>query len=277
MRKLLAVLAVMLATGARAFDATPLLSFFQPSTAPSFAPPSGCILWLEADYGATPTEGTVTNWADRSGMANDATNTQGTGCWSVPNVLNGNPVMRFGGTNSWLSTKANPSTNAHTIIYIAIIRGWVNFSEHYQAPIGYGRTIAIDRGFPHGLYGTESPYYPCSYPIYNVGGSYDYTGDNNKRYYTNDVPYMIALPLAVGSWTLWRNGVSEGSGTATGYPGDLTGMMLGRASVGGTGSRWWCGDFAAVLVFSRQLSNAEVNTVQAYLATKYGLSVSQLP
>jgi hypothetical protein len=258
---------VLLTATARAFDAAPMLSFFSPPTDAAWAPPANCILWLEADSGVTLSGSSVVTWTDKSGAGNHATNSASTAT-NPTNIINGYPSIRFNGTNSWLRSPANPGVSAHTIIFVAnrVHKGAV--IDGYYPEMSYFAG-ASDNGSPHFLKGETSPSTAAAYPIYSSGGSYDGAGS-----YAWGTWYMFALPLSTGAWTAWKNGASEGTSSASAYSAVSTGLTLGSHTTAG---RYWPGDIAAVLVFSRKLSNSEVNNVQAYLSTKYGISVSQLP
>ena len=61
-------------------------------------PPSDLLLWLMADAGVDTLNGTVSRWHDQSGNGNDVIQTNASRQpLLVANILNGKPVIRFGG------------------------------------------------------------------------------------------------------------------------------------------------------------------------------------
>ena len=79
---------------------------------------AGCQLWLKADAGITK-DGSdyVSVWADQSGNGNDAVQATGASqpLW-VDGQLNGEPVLRFDGSNDFMSF--NEVANIRTIFII---------------------------------------------------------------------------------------------------------------------------------------------------------------
>ncbi|MBB5866982.1 Zn-dependent metalloprotease [Allocatelliglobosispora scoriae] len=77
---------------------------------PCAAPATGSMLWLRADAGVATSGGLVTNWLDQSGTAHHAS--QAVAALQptlVAGVVNGKPVVRFGGAQSLNLTTVNPT------------------------------------------------------------------------------------------------------------------------------------------------------------------------
>lgn len=234
-----------------------------------YTPPADCVLWAEATYGVeTNGAGEVLAWRDRSASHADFTNAASTAVLTT-NILNGLPVLRFNGADSYLRNTLSAFSDSHTIIIVATIRGTTSASG-YSTEVSYDAG-ALDRGAPHFYYSGSDK--GASYPFYPVGGYYD-PGAQNIDY---GVFYMFALPWQVGSWSAWLNGALDGSATGTENPTLVTGLKLGAHTPDGVDARWWQGDVAAVMVWSRVLSNAEINNVQAYLSAQWGITVAELP
>ncbi|HVX65406.1 MAG TPA: hypothetical protein VHA11_02325, partial [Bryobacteraceae bacterium] len=63
-------------------------------------------LWLKADTGVTLNGTTVSKWADQSGNATDATQTNASLQPVLQtNAVNGRPALQFNGTNQYLGFK----------------------------------------------------------------------------------------------------------------------------------------------------------------------------
>ncbi len=113
------------------------------STAPT-APTNGMVLWLAADTGVTvdPNDGqSITNWADQSGLGNDARQPVTTNAPSLRNaqIVSGGPylpVARFnvldspGNPPKYMTVARSPSlgnfTTNFTIITISTVFDWGN-------------------------------------------------------------------------------------------------------------------------------------------------------
>ncbi len=258
------IAAIMLTTVARAFDATPLLAFFDYG----YTPPAGCVVWVEGDYGIeTNGAGNVVAWRDRSGAANDFTNLSST-VRLVANAQNGLPALQFGSLNSYLRSASFSITGDHTFIVVA---AWTNRTggDAYMCEVSYYHPTE-DRGGPHFVQYVAGE--SGSFPLY-PGGGYYLTGAGQV---SANTWYVYTLPYANNaSWSGYMNGALDGTvGTYGAGSAGVTGLIVGRHI---PASRFWTGYVSAILFWNRKLTNPEIDNVHTYLAARWGITVSKMP
>ncbi len=202
---------------------------------------SGLQLWLDADYLRGAADGaTVSTWTDLSGNSQHAT--QGTGTLQplfFANQLNGNPVVRFDGTDDRMD---GPGVNltARTIFVVskldASAAGLAGVFAQKGADAWNIRALTPTTWNAPGnaANSADFSYNGLSY----VNGSAGFTHDNQ---------YHILENVAVGS-----------------------GAIQYRLSQDFM-SRYFKGDLAEVLIYNRVLTAVERGEVGYYLRQKYGL------
>lgn len=223
-------------------------------------------LWLKADAMAGLTNNaSVTNWPDQSGWGNDATQSSVSNRPSfVTNAVNGRPVIRFNGTNSYftLPSLMNGTTGAEAYV---VLKAAAANPPASQALWRFGSG-------PSGL----APGYP------NPDGSIADNFCGNNVMYNFQVPsqvqpltqyHVYQVSAQSNSWAAWVNGMLQFQTAANSYLPNAS-PLLGRSTYfdgNNTVSLNFYGDIAEVLIFSRTLTADDRTTVAAYLNGKYGL------
>lgn len=211
------------------------------------------VLHLDASELSLSDDDPVTSWTDLSD--NDYHATQSTGDYQPTfktNILNGNPVVRFDGTDDYLETTSFSSalSQPNTIFVV-----WQTNST--------GTQFAID-----GITTTDRN------SIYQRSGEIAFYAGSTQEY-TRDTPFdwLITTALFDGSGSeIWENGDSK----ATGNTGSqsLTGALIGsRVEY----RNFLDGDIAEIIIYDRALSFSEQTDVEYYLSRKYGFSMSDAP
>ncbi|WP_430411227.1 GEVED domain-containing protein [Kordia sp.] len=236
-------------------------------------------LWLKADTGTSLTGTDVDSWADQSVNGFTAVSQGSADAQYVANGLNFNPVLQFTGTQflnvgDQPELDLQPLTDEMTIITMVITNGTStgtvlckgnNSIRNYQ--VWFGGT---DRVLHHtlgrsGASGTQQAVrwgtiYALNEPKLTSGVIAD-TGDPNTRL----TPYVNGI-LDVAN----RNDGVQ-SGDASGVD-----VLIGarRGGNGNTGSGYrYNGEIAEVIIYDRDLSTAELEKVESYLAIKYGITL----
>jgi hypothetical protein len=224
-------------------------------------------LWLRADAGLVQgvTNIPVNIWADQSGNGNNATPTALTSepSW-VPGVLNGMPVVRFNGSNSFFNLP--------------------NFMNGAAAGESFVVLKSMTTNAQHSLWrmGVDSSY----------EGFYPYSdGTLSEDFGTLRVQRQGTPPQAINqyhiyevmaqnnNWASWINGSlffqSAGNIVAFGTAATLGFSTYQALSQYGYFAQdsYFYGDIAEVLIFNRALTVDEKITVGDYLTTKYNLSL----
>jgi hypothetical protein len=225
-------------------------------------------LWLDAADSSTVTtvSGAVSQWNDKSGNANHATqSTSGSRPTRQAAVQNGLGALLFDGTDDWLSGATTPCTsNAKTIISVA------------RNSISTGGTVYINRQ-GSGLKFLTRQFFPASTSF--VGG--DAT--------TNNVTIATDLSTAwqsftISSWTqqssnravfYWNNGTSYAT---TGIPlteAGTAGYRVGTALDGnGDLLQPYPGNICELVVLNLEASTNTRQKTEGYLAHKWGLTAN---
>ena len=234
------------------------------STLPAPIPPQGLQLWLKGDAGVTLANGKVASWADQSGKGIRATQATASLQPAFAQTGQGN-VIRFDGSGTNLS-------------FPLAINGWTGMTIVLVA----ANTVDVTGGSsPHAaIFWDETAWWGTTYlsPYQsNVSFRFGTTQTNNWPDYKRPASVGSSLNLTEtmhsGSTdSLYVNGIlaySEG-GKLSAIQGNVNVGTLGL----GYGNTPFAGDIAEVLVYNRALSDAERQSLDAYLMSKYALSTS---
>lgn len=218
---------------------------------PAFEPTDidGCVLWLRADAVLEPQGASVVTWYDESGENNDLTG--GNAPTLQTNIVNGRPVVRFDGTDDYL-TVTLAATQPFTVIIVAKhVSGAVDADEI----MGGGFTAAPAAA--GALYATNA-----------ATDTFDWSTGSAVSPGNLDASFHIHGTVVNGaSSTLRLDGTSS-----TGDLGsnDMAAFALGAGSDGGTPADV---DVAEAIAYNVGLSTSELAQVEAYLSNKYAIAL----
>jgi hypothetical protein len=240
---------------------------FTRALSPVFTPVliSNCVLWLDAADRSTLTlSGTsnVTGWRDKSGLANNATSptTDYPTYQSNTSTLCNQPTVSFVGYNNVLKVNSNFNMTTYpSLCYFIVIR-----PASTQPNATYAGILSTDAP---GLYGRS-----LGFGSGNWQEEY-YSSFRNITPYTSNVWTIVSLQFAgTTSATLAVNGVTF-AGTATGTANNTNGLHIGTYNADGGGYYYFGSDFetAEILIYGTNLTTAQRQTIEAYLAWKWGL------
>jgi len=232
-------------------------------------PGNACAVWLRADLGVVTSGGKVTTWQDQSDNNRNAS--QGSAPDTptlVASGLNGQPVIRFdGGDGLTLGNISAAFSNAATLFIVSTI----NSDDNYNLFTTKVKTEEWAPGNPSP--GFADTWWRTTYgvpPACGYNGVFTHTHD-----YT---PVLAALPssgshvFAVESssnrWAMWVNGsiLNDVGGKYSGGDEYRIGMHDD-----GIGDSYLSGDIAEIIIYNRELTEAERNQVGFYLSDRYGL------
>ena len=224
----------------------------------------GLSLWLKADAGVTASvDGSVTAWADQSGNANHAGQSDATMTPArVDNALNGKPVLRFDGTDDYLEVPDSESlSNAGDLTTFFVIK----FDDFATYRAVWAKTSVNLPG--------STDYYALP----NTGVPRLYRGNGSGT----GLGSFDGAALRAGSYLLAGFGVegnqathflssqSTTSGTLNAEVADAdTPLLIGTRQDFVTRMK---GDIAEILIYNRTLSAADRASVVDYLAKKYDI------
>jgi Concanavalin A-like lectin/glucanases superfamily len=238
------------------------------TTAPlytQFSPRSiaGCQLWLDgadpAGTGTAPANGAaVSTWVDKSGTGNNATG------GVSPTYSSSAGAVLFNGTSSYLQTSISAVPTVETVF--AVFRATILPTQTDAGAVIFGSTGNGGRGFIVVTNVTSgSTAYQLRYDAYAVGNIF-LTPYGGVVYNT--------LTLATGQYTGGQgagsiNGSSLGTFQSLSFSGSGT-TRIGAVSGGG----FFTGTINEILIYNTALTATQRQTVESYLAQKWGLTAS---
>lgn len=212
-------------------------------------------VWLRADTVVGNDGDAIGTWTDESGAGHNATQATGTKQPLLKtNIINGKPVLRFDGSDDYLSGTVTAST-VKTLFIVAKKRTAANTATQVLNTLGN-----VNSGFFCDTDLVASIGYYCTggFAATNLGGT------------PTNANILVQNFSALSSLKAYING---GAPAATLDPQDgysvATTLYLG--STVGTSS-WGDWDIAEVIHYTTNLSTANMDRVGGYLAAKYGLS-----
>jgi hypothetical protein len=217
------------------------------------------ILWLRGDDAVA---GSTFTWPDRSGIGNDPKQTtdslkptiQGT-------LLNGHKVLRFPNSARLVSLNAfQPGTGDIAWFHVSSNLGSnaVDKNQVFGTLLDTNPFSGITAGFdsqnhPYGMLRESTD-------VFFTGSSFATTGAFN----------VIDMRRAGGNAELRKNGASLATGAAT---MNLNGGQFVIGSERATGTEFFNGDIAEIVLFATSFTNAERSSVAQQLGTRYGIAV----
>jgi hypothetical protein len=246
-------------------DAVTVVTPALPPPADGQPPATGMRLWLRADMGVTlDDQGMVAHWADQSGRGNHAGYMPGEDYWMWSGLAPatdpqlGAVIRGDYGDGLPLPSLLNEATGGEIHLVIKSASGYEDIS-----PFSLGHTFYYPRWRDY--------YYDPENPNTNI----DIIGDSFGRPDTVDMAVPEQRPIN-GHWRLYSVSASV-SGWSARLDNEVLASLEGGPLVfgqnGHIGGMMGMFEIAEIIVYNRALSDAERNTVSAYLAQKYGLDV----
>jgi hypothetical protein len=219
-----------------------------------------CILWLDAADTSTfqlSSTGTLTNWLDKSGTANNATNSGTALAPSNSTALSSlgwgqQRVVSFNNGNHFNVTLSNMVSNTWTIVAMEVAAGNTTATSQYFVQNSYD-----------GVDGT-------------LGFGYRNSTQFTIQQYADDVNYTQAagwLPIQPRLWTgsidntngwhqhIYLNGAPVAIRTSTG-------PLLAMARPQEIGAGYY-GALAEIAIYATNLTDVQRSNVESYLTTKW--------
>jgi hypothetical protein len=213
-------------------------------------------LWLRANNGTScSTSGcTITNWANYGSLwaAASGTTASGTVIYSSGSLINGNPTVYFNNGSMNLG-----NTLAITTSYSIFVVSKIGTNGKF--PIGTQTWVANALDW-------------VTTPTYNTfrlwGGANSYSGANGR---TANIPHITsAIRTSTGLAQGRTNGFQFNTGTLA------TAVTASRLRLGGNATASGAlAHVSEVIIYNTTITGANLNKVESYLATKYGIPLSQ--
>ena len=246
-------------------------TFFTPKTVESQIRPteiSGLQLWLRADSNVTLNGTTVSTWNDCSGNGNNVK--QSTVAYQpsfVSNIINGNPVLHFDGSNDYLdggTAMCQVGTEGMSIFIIA----------KHNGSTGYYITKSLAGG--------SSTRWALGYADNTIYDAYNGTFNGITRTVQNFEELSVIWNRNTLNNSLYANSEKIGNWTLSNTsPTNSYNFLLGayNSSTGGippyTGY-YLNGDIAEIIIYNNPLSIENRDLIEKYLNNKYNSKVAIL-
>ncbi|HAA17818.1 MAG TPA: hypothetical protein DCP28_03230, partial [Cytophagales bacterium] len=226
------------------------------------------MVWLKADAGVTTSGSTVTTWADQSSYGNNADNddsefdaeigaeTEGA-VTLLDNSVNFNPAISMNEDRRPLTGSFTSTTNGFAFFIVSINEdnSSTDDARFDIAQVG-GAGGADDRAFFFEYaYATTSPTFTTNTP------------DDTLHIYSIDHPFGTTADI-------YENGSAFELGWTTNADNDNdAGNYLYVIGDDATSDQMFTGRVAEYLVFQDDISDADRETIESYLAIKYGITI----
>ena len=227
----------------------------------SSIPSSNLKLWLRSDLAVTSASSAVSTWGDVSGLGNDATqSTSANQPTLVSNSMNGNPVIRFNGTNSKLTLPTSATLGIQGNPYEMFVVA-KSSSSNVQFLIAGG----ANEQFEYHLNGVGARFIPITSSYIDEGTATAYTDGN---------AHIFSARASSSGGAVRVDGIDGGTSSANILSSNSGALQLGVRS---DGTYYFNGDIAEVILYNTNLSTSDRSTVEHYLANRYGITSSALP
>lgn len=238
-------------------------------------------LWLKANAGvykdagvtAATNNNSVHSWVDQSGTSIAIEQSIATHQPTfIANGLNGYPVVRFDGSNDWMSNTINGGSIKDDVTMLVVGK----FSLVNQPAGNSDYLICVGGG-----YGVAE----ANFSLSRIAGNYSAGGD---RYFSYTGRLVKLGPVIPGNqWQLYTDTYFQTSpfhagrvdGSTVSVDGfnraiNTNGLVeLGRHTQGN--NHFLEGEIAEIIIFESLLNATEMALVENYLAAKYDLAISQ--
>jgi hypothetical protein len=249
---------------------------------------TGLALWLDADdpttlqkvstcdSQASPGDG-IACWMDKSGNGNNATQATGS---NVPKyqreALNGKTVVRFDGTNDYLSADqtgaSSPSVTANGAysLFIAYKAASIPSSQtlvYFSNGTTVRDTFSIATNVP-GIYGTSPLWF------YRVSGGSSFLGPLSTSAASPAAAIFTMISPANGDMKPYFNGIQETPPGVFPVTGDNNRFTIGQRLDSSVPLN---GDIAELILYNSAVSTNDQANIEDYLATKWGIILPPKP
>jgi hypothetical protein len=235
----------------------------------------GCALWVDAADSSTVTlsGSNITALRDKSGLNHTFTAT-GTPILQA-NALNGNSGLSFNGSSYLYNTTSQIPVLNHTVFCVAA-----------ASNVATNTTIGTLISFASGTISVEGSSNAFTYRFYTnysgIANAFDIINSPiSYRLYAdvaNTTPNIYAETINAATGGLHINGTVptyQYSDFISGGSGTTQGCVLGCRWQGASGAdRFYNGNIYEIITFNTALTSTQRQSVEGYLATKWGLRAS---
>lgn len=215
------------------------------------------LLWLRSDVGVSTSSGAVTSWADQSGFGNNATQSTGANRPTfTANAVNGLPALTFNGSNNFMTLPAGFKDFSQGVsIYLVHKPGT---TMNYPIDIGNG-----------GASNDISIYGAANYVYFYAYGASSSLVTSNSSGYTPSTYQLTEVTHDSTTGNIYKNGTLTGTGSVSAL-NNIT-RSTNRIGQYGSGSYFYSGEIAEIIVLSKGSTSAERAAIESYVYSKYNV------
>ena len=237
------------------------------------------LLWLDASDAASLTidaDGRVSAWANKAAqVGHKLTSTDQQRPLYVASGQGGRPAIQFDGADDVLRDVAfQRSAQTWTVILVVTPRS-NRANGRFHALFASNRPGGLD--YRTGLNLDLGAGATADFSALNLEGIKDKAGAGNLR--TSSAPFgqgqLVVVSTGALLSQLFVNGEAEGTRPANGATTSLAEIRVGARYYQAKEQGYFDGDIAEVLFYGVELSDQQRSAICAYLAGKYGLSLTE--
>lgn len=215
---------------------------------------------------------TVSTWYDINSQGLVALNaTQSTGAKKpiyTTRAINGLPALKFDGSATYLETAYNPDLNPSKITIFAVVQT--------SAATTYGSVVSSRDDTPQrGYMIYAAPNSPVNYEAWFGNGVSTWAGNTVTSAIALSVPTILSVTNTGTTMSLYKNGTSVGSTSATMAQNTAQKLLIGAGKNEDVSPDYYYnGYIGELIIFKRYLKTEERKSVEKYLSRKWGIAVS---
>ncbi len=213
-------------------------------------------LWLASDSGVDTSGGKVSEWFDKSGNSNNATQSTSADEPSYQaSVINSKPALSFDGTSTYLALPSAASLGLQNSDY-----------EMFIVAKSSSSSLQFVEGGTAGNY--ELQLNGSSGARFIPAGS-NYLDEGNSNDYTNGLAHIFELKASSSEGIIRVDGSAGGYVLSNTQSSDAGNLVIGRR---GDGSYFFNGDIAEIIIYNANLTSSQRLAVANYLSQKYNIT-----
>jgi hypothetical protein len=226
-------------------------------------PRTSLVLWLRADNGITSSSGSVSEWSDLSGSNNHASQTSSSNQPAIiSEAINTQPAVRFNGSSNYLILPYTQTIGIKDNPYEAFV-----VAKTSNSNVQFLFSSDTFEKYELHLNGAAGARF---IPVAST-----YIDEGTNGVYSDGNPHVFSSRASSTGGTVRVDGIDGGTTTNNIISSDAIPFKIGYR--GADATYYFNGDIAEVILYNSTLSSSDRNTVEQYLAGRYGITSGALP
>ena len=229
---------------------------------------SGLVAYFKASDGVTKDgSNRVSQWNDQSGNGNHATASGDARPLYLASSVGGKPALDFDGTDQILTVPSDASIELSTLsLLVVYARNSTSVSDPWD-----GNDFVVFKNDVWGIsvndgQGGAGNAARNRVLVYPAGTASFSTGNTN--------PHLLGLTIGDNGTDVYFDGAVESADAATTASAGEGPLQIGGYDQSFDGSEKAHAKIAEVMLFNRVLTAGEIDTIEAYVSGRYGISIA---